>query len=141
MAGGVFNDVTARQDHAIEAMQVEHRRYEPWPEFSKQAKPQPDTFPRGFDESWTKEAERIPWFRPWKSLYEWKPPYAKWYLGGKLNVCFNCVDRHVEAGRGDKVAYFWEGEPEDERRQITFAELQKEVVRFANGLKKVGVKK
>ena len=137
----MFSGVTARQDHAIETMQVEHRRYEPSPEFSKQANAQPDIYQRGFDEFWTKEAERISWFQPWKSLYEGKPPYAKWYLGGKLNVCFNCVDRHVEAGRGDKVAYFWEGEPEDDRREITFAELQKEVVRFANGLKKVGVKK
>ena len=69
-----------------------------------------------------------------RELYEWDLPYAKWYVGGKLNVCFNCVDRHVEAGLGDKVAYHWEGEPEDERRTITFADLQREVVRFANAL-------
>ncbi len=62
-------------------------------------------------------------------------------LGGKLNVCFNCVDRHVDAGKGDKVAYYWEGEPEDERRTITFADLQRDVVRFANALKELGVKK
>ena len=74
-------------------------------------------------------------------LYEWEPPYAKWFLGGKLNVCFNCVDRHVEAGRGDKVAYYWEGEPEDDRRELTFADLQREVVRFANALKALGVGK
>src|SRR5206468_4431537 len=61
--------------------------------------------------------------------------------GGKLNVCFNCVDRHVEAGNGEKIAYYWEGEPVDERRTITFAELQADVVRFANGLKKLGVEK
>src|SRR5207253_2195006 len=67
--------------------------------------------------------------------------YAQWFLGGRLNVCFNCVDRHVESGSGDKVAYFWEGEPEEERRTISFAELQQEIVRFANGLKKLGVKK
>src|SRR5205807_606171 len=78
---------------------------------------------------------------PWKQLFEWKPPYAKWYLGGKLNVCYNCIDRHVESGLKDKVAYFWEGEPEDDRREITFGQLQKEVVRFANALKKLGVKK
>ena len=59
--------------------------------------------------------ERVTWFEPFTELYEWEPPYAKWYLGGKLNVCFNCVDRHVEAGRGDKVAFHWEGEPEGER--------------------------
>ena len=61
--------------------------------------------------------DRVTWFEPFPKLYEWEPPYAKWYLGGKLNVCFNCVDRHVEAGKGDKVAYYWEGEPEDERRE------------------------
>ncbi|TML16961.1 MAG: acetyl-coenzyme A synthetase, partial [Actinobacteria bacterium] len=60
---------------------------------------------------------------------------------GKLNVCFNCVDRHVEAGNGDKYAYFWEGEPEGERRTITFGDLQRDVVRFANALRSVGVRK
>src|SRR5256885_16396161 len=62
-------------------------------------------------------------------------------MGGPLNICSSCVDRHVESGRGDKVAYFWEGEREDDRREITFGQLQKEVVRFANALKKLGVKK
>ena len=137
----MFNGVTSHNDHAIETMQVEERRYKPAPEFSRLANAQPEIYERGFDEFWTKEAERISWFQPWKSLYEWKPPYAKWYLGGKLNVCYNCVDRHVEAGHGDKVAFYWEGEPEDDRRAFTFAELQKSVVRAANGLKKVGVKK
>ncbi|TMB87730.1 MAG: acetyl-coenzyme A synthetase, partial [Chloroflexi bacterium] len=137
----MFSCVTPSQDHAIETMQVEERRYKPSPEFSGQANAQPDIYQRGFDEFWTHEAARITWSHPWKGLYEWKPPYAKWYLGGKLNVCYNCVDRHVEAGIGDKVAYFWEGEPEDDRREITFRELQKSVVRAANGLKKIGVKK
>ena len=127
--------------HAIETMQIEERRYPPSPEFSRQANAQPDIYERGFDEFWTKESERITWFEPWKQLYEWKPPYAKWFIGGKLNVCYNCVDRHVERGSKDRVAYFWEGEPEGDRRQITFGELQRDVVRFANGLKKLGVKK
>ncbi len=129
-------------EHAIETMQVEERRYPPSPEFRKQANAQPDIYDRTLEDFWTREAnERISWFEPWKQLLDWKPPYAKWFIGGKLNVCFNCVDRHVEKGHGGKVAYFWEGEPEDERRQITFAELQKDVVRFANGLTKLGVKK
>ena len=127
--------------HAIETMQVEHRRYPPDPEFRSKANAQPDIYEHGFEQFWSEEAERISWFGAWKQLYEWKPPYAKWYLGGKLNVCFNCVDRHVEHGRQDKVAYYWEGEPEGDRRQITFGELQREVVRFANGLKKLGAKK
>ncbi len=127
--------------HAIETLQVEERRYKPDPEFSKQANAQPDIYEVGFDEFWTEEARRVTFFEPWTKLYEWKPPYSKWFLGGKLNVCYNCVDRHVEAGLKDKVAYYWEGEPEHDRREITFGELQGEVVRFANGLTKLGVKK
>ena len=76
------------------------------------------------------------WFEPFTELYEWELPYAKWYLGGKLNACFNCVDRHVEAGRGDKVAYYWEGEPEDDRRVLTFADLLRETTRLANALQR-----
>ena len=128
--------------HAIDALLLEERRYPPPPEFAAQANAQPEIYERGFDEFWETEArERVTWFEPFTELYEWDLPYAKWYLGGKLNVCFNCVDRHVEAGLGDKVAYHWEGEPEDERRTITFADLQSEVVRFANALKELGVGK
>jgi len=127
--------------HAIETMQIEERRFKPSLEFSRQANAQPDIYDRDFEEFWTNEAGRISWFQPWKQLYEWKPPFAKWYIGGKLNVCYNCVDRHVEGGLRDKVAFYWEGEPDNDRRKITFGDLQKEVVRIANGLKKLGVKK
>src|SRR5947207_15732783 len=121
-------------------MFLEERRYPPPPEFAAQANAQPDIYDRDFDEFWETEArERVTWFEPFTKLYEWEPPYAKWYLGGKLNVSYNCVDRHVEAGRGDKVAYHWEGEPEGDRQEITYARLQREVVRFANGLKRLGV--
>ena len=131
----------ATSGHAIETLQVEDRRYPPSPAFSQQANAKPEIYAQSFDDFWSEESKRITFFEPWKQLYEWKPPYAKWYIGGQLNVCYNCVDRHVESGLGDKVAYFWEGEPEDDRREITFGQLQKEVVRFANGLKKLGVKK
>jgi acetyl-CoA synthetase len=128
--------------NTIETMLLEERRYAPDPEFARQANAQPDIYERDWEEFWETEGRnRVTWFEPFSKLYEWEPPYAKWYLGGKLNVCFNCVDRHVEAGNGDRVAYFWEGEPEDERRTITFADLQHEVVRFTNGLKGLGVKK
>ena len=127
--------------HAIETMQVEERRFPPSPEFAAQANAGADLYEKDFDAFWTAEAERISWFEPFQQLYEWKPPFAKFYLGGRLNVAYNCVDRHVEGGRGSKVAYHWEGEPEGERRAITFADLQREVVRTANGLKKLGVKK
>ncbi len=128
--------------HAIETMLLEERRYPPSPEFAAQANAQPGIYDESFEDFWSREGrERLDWFEPFDELYEWKPPYAKWFLGGKLNVCFNCVDRHVVAGKGEKVAYYWEGEPEDERREISYFELQREVVRFANALKKLGVTK
>jgi len=132
---------TSRQ-HAIDTMLLEERRYPPPADFVGQANAQPGIYDVPFEEFWEQEGrERVTWFEPFAELYEWEPPYAKWYLGGKLNVCFNCVDRHVEAGAGEKVAFHWEGEPADETRTITYAELQRGVVRFANGLKKLGVKK
>jgi acetyl-CoA synthetase len=128
--------------NTIDTMLLEERRYAPDPEFARQANAQPEIYERDWEEFWESEGhDRVTWFEPFSELYDWEPPYAKWYLGGKLNVCFNCVDRHVAAGTGDKVAYFWEGEPEDERRTITFADLQREVVRFANALKNLGVEK
>jgi acetyl-CoA synthetase len=126
---------------AIETMFEEARRYPPGAEFAAQANAQQDFYELDFEELWAKESQRVTWFEPWATLLEWEPPYAKWYVGGKLNVCFNCVDRHVEAGKGGKVAYYWEGEPEDDRRELTFADVQSEVVRFANALKELGVKK
>src|SRR5438132_4646078 len=135
-----MSEQIAGQD--IETLFLEQRSYPPPPEFAKQANAQPDIYKKKLDEFWREEGEkRVSWFRPFDRVYEWEPPYARWFIGGKLNVCYNCVDRHVEAGRGDKVAYHWEGEPEGERRPITYADLQAEVVRFANGLKKLGVKK
>src|ERR687895_707112 len=127
---------------AIETMFLEERRYPPDPEFAAQANAQPEIYERDFEEFWrTEGSERVTWFEPFETLLEWEPPYAKWYVGGKLNVCFNCVDRHVEAGRGGTVAYYWEGGPEDDRRELTFAGLPTEVVRFANALKALGVEK
>jgi len=130
------------QPQAIETMFLEERRYPPPPEFAAQANAKADIYDRDWEELWETEGrERVTWFEPFTTLYEWNPPYAKWYLGGKLNIAYNCVDRHVEAGNGGKVAYYWEGEPEDERKAITFADLQREVVRFANALKALGVRK
>jgi acetyl-CoA synthetase len=130
------------QPHTIDTMLLEERRYEPPPDFARQANAQPEIYEREWEAFWETEGrERLTWFEPFSDLYEWDPPYAKWFLGGKLNVCFNCVDRHVEAGKGDKVAYYWEGEPDGERRALTFADLQRDVVEFANALKELGVKK
>ncbi|MDX6506359.1 MAG: acetyl-CoA synthetase, partial [Gaiellaceae bacterium] len=126
----------------IETILLEERRYPPPPEFAAQANAQPEIYERDFEEFWAAEGrERVTWFEDFTTLLEWEVPYAKWYLGGRLNVAYNCVDRHVEAGNGDKVAFHWEGEPADELRTITFADLQAEVVRLANALRRVGVKK
>src|SRR5205085_8228504 len=90
---------------------------------------------------WARQArELLTWRRDFDTVLEWDLPFAKWFLGGKLNVSENCIDRHVAAGRGDKVAFHWEGEPGD-TRTITYAELLDEVQRFANVLKSLGVQK
>ncbi|GAB2443960.1 acetate--CoA ligase [Streptosporangium sandarakinum] len=90
---------------------------------------------------WEKQADRLAWSRRWDTTLEWNPPFAKWFVGGELNVAYNCVDRHVEAGRGDKVAYHWEGEPEGDSRTLTYADLQREVAKTANALQELGVGK
>jgi len=126
----------------IETMLLEERRYPPSADFAAQANAQAAIYGEGFEAFWEREGrERLTWFEPFTQLYEWEPPYAKFFLGGRLNVCFNCVDRHVEAGRGGKVAYHWEGEPEGDRREITYADLLRDVSRFANALKAIGVRK
>jgi acetyl-CoA synthetase len=93
--------------------------------------------PEGF---WADQAERLQWFKRWDRVMEWTPPWVKWFVGGTLNASYNCLDRHVEAGGGDKVAYHWEGEPGEER-SITYKELLDEVCKFANALKALGVRK
>ncbi|MBN6055880.1 acetate--CoA ligase [Nonomuraea sp. RK-328] len=90
---------------------------------------------------WEGAADRLTWAKRWDTTLEWNPPFAKWFIGGELNVAYNCVDRHVEEGRGDKVAYYWEGEPEDDTRVLTYADLQREVSKAANALVELGVGK
>ncbi|MGZ4496420.1 MAG: acetate--CoA ligase [Nocardioides sp.] len=89
---------------------------------------------------WAEAAGRLSWETPWDRVLDWdSPPFAKWFVGGRLNAAYNCVDRHVEAGRGDKVALHWVGEPVDDKRTITYAELQADVCRAANALTDLGV--
>jgi acetyl-CoA synthetase len=89
---------------------------------------------------WAKQAERISWAEPFTDVLDWsKKPFAKWFIGGKLNAAYNCVDRHVEAGKADKVAFHWVGEPADDTRDITYAELKDEVCKTANALVELGV--
>src|SRR3954451_5938508 len=89
---------------------------------------------------WAKQARRLTWTQEWDEVLDWSnPPFAKWFVGGKLNVAYNCVDRHVEDGHGDQVAYYWEGEPADDTRTLTFAQLKDEVCKAANALLELGV--
>jgi acetyl-CoA synthetase len=130
---------------AIEDLLTEDRTFPPPEAFRKEALV---TGPEIYNEAetdwqgfWARQAaELLDWAEPWHTILEWDLPFAKWFVGGKLNVSYNCLDRHVEAGRGDKVAYHWEGEPLD-TRTITYADLLDEVQRFANVLKGLGVAK
>lgn len=91
------------------------------------------------DEFWRDQAnQHLHWFEPFGDVCQWEAPHAKWFVGGKTNACYNCVDAHVEAGRGDKLAIIWEGEPGDERT-LTYRELQTEVAKCAEGLIELGI--
>ena len=126
----------------IEALFSEAREFPPPPEFAEHANMKADAYARAdqdFEGFWAEQAERLSWFRKWDTVLEWDLPYAKWFVGGELNVAYNCVDRHVENGLGTKVAYHWEGEPGD-TRTLTYADLQREVNKCANALLELGVK-
>jgi acetyl-CoA synthetase len=128
----------------IAALLEERRVIEPSKDFCDNAIVQTEDVYREAAEDlegfWARQAERLRWSQPWQRVLEWDPPWVKWFTGGTLNVCDNCVDRHVEAGLGDRVAYHWEGEP-GETETITYADLQGRVVRFANALRTLGVRK
>jgi acetyl-CoA synthetase len=129
----------------IEAYYLEDRTFPPPPDFAASSlvndRSMHDRAAQDREGFWASQAEELlDWFEPWRSVCEWKLPFAEWFVGGKLNVAHNCVDRHVAAGRGDKVAFHWEGEPGD-TRTITYADLLDEVQRCANVLKSLGVAK
>jgi acetyl-CoA synthetase len=126
----------------IEALFSEQREFAPPPALASAANAKADLYERAehdFEGFWEEQAGRLDWFRKWDKVLEWDLPYAKWFLGGQLNVAYNCVDRHVEHGLGSKVAYYWEGEPGDSRT-LTYADLQSEVNKCANALTALGVK-
>ncbi len=92
--------------------------------------------PDGF---WAEQAESLTWFKKWDTVLEWNEPFSKWFVGGKINVSYNCIDRHLNGPRKNKAAIIWEGEPGD-TRVLRYQDLHREVSRFANGLKKLGIK-
>jgi acetyl-CoA synthetase len=127
---------------AIDTLLLEERRYPPMEAFAEQANAQADIYDIPFEEFWEREGrERVTWFVPFSELLHWDLPYARWYLGGRINVAYNCLDRHVEAGLGERVAYYYEAEPAGERVAITYSQLLEEVVKAANGLRTLGVRK
>jgi len=139
-----MSDRTETAQERLVALLKEGRTFPPSEEFRRQANvSDPKIYevarrdPEGF---WAEEARRLDWFEPWKKVLEWNAPWAKWFVGGKLNAAYNCVDRHAKGSRRDKTAIIWVGEPGDSRA-ITFGELAKDVNRFANALKSLGVKK
>ncbi|HEX8026618.1 MAG TPA: acetate--CoA ligase [Candidatus Limnocylindrales bacterium] len=136
--------MTAGPTPEIENLLAESRTFPPDLAFTAQANVKPsiyDEFAADPVEAWARLArERLSWHKPFEQTLEWDLPFAKWFIGGELNVAYNCVDRHVEAGLGDKVAYHWIGEPGD-TRTITYGDLHREVQKAANALKELGIRK
>ncbi|WP_419918705.1 acetate--CoA ligase [Candidatus Poriferisocius sp.] len=127
----------------IEDYYVENRTFAPSPQFTAAALTRDrslyDEAEADFESFWARQArELLDWDTDFHTVLEWNLPFARWFIGGTLNVSYNCLDRHVEAGRGDKVAFHWEGEPGD-TRTITYADLLDEVSKFANVLKSLGL--
>ncbi|HJQ18825.1 MAG TPA: acetate--CoA ligase [Gemmatimonadaceae bacterium] len=128
----------------IDALLQEHRKFPPSSEFRRHALlADPaiyDRAARDHEGFWAQQAEQLHWFKKWSKVCEWKPPHAKWFLGGTINVSYNCVDRHIDTPVRNKAALIWEGEPGD-RRTMTYWDLYIEVQQFANVMKKLGVKR
>ncbi len=130
----------------VDTVMVEQRLFEPSEDFSRQARIKSmEDYQQLYDRAasdpeafWAEQArEHLHWFTPFTQTLQWDNPLAKWFIGGTTNACYNCVDAHVAAGRGDQLAILWEGEPGDQR-QLTYRQLQEEVSRFAGALKQLG---
>ena len=128
----------------ISTLLAENRSFPPPPEFQAKANFKDSSI---YEEAakdpvkyWEHWAEKLDWFEKWHTALEWNLPYAKWFVGGKLNASYNCLDRHVAAGRGSKTAILWEGEPGDVRT-FTYSSLLEEVSKVANALKAMGIRK
>lgn len=127
---------------AVENLLHENRHFPPTPQFAAQANAQPALYEEAAADRikfWETQAKRLHWETNWQQALDWSDaPFAKWFVGGKLNVAYNCVDRHVHAGNGDRVALYWEGEPGD-TKTITYAQLRDEVSKAANALLELGI--
>ena len=132
-------------DQTLSNLSREERRFEPPAELAENANVKEEVYERAASDReafWAEQAERLDWGQKWDRVLDWdNPPFAKWFTGGTINAAYNCVDRHVEAGNGEKVAIHWVGEPEDDTRDLTYAELKDEVCKAANALTELGVEK
>ena len=136
-------------DSTIESILQEKRLFAPPAEFSENARiKSQEAYQALYDQAkqdpiafWSQLAENeLHWFKKWERVLDWQPPFAQWFVGGQLNISFNCLDRHLTTWRRNKAAIIWEGEPGDSRT-LTYGELHREVSQFANALKKLGVQK
>jgi acetyl-CoA synthetase len=131
-------------EKTIDALLSENRTFPPDPAFARTAwVNDPSVYAeadKDFEAFWAKFAGELEWMTPWKTVLEWAPPFAKWFVGGKLNASVNCLDRHLAGPRRNKAALIWEGEPGDQRT-LTYFDLHREVCKFANCLKGLGVGK
>jgi acetyl-CoA synthetase len=126
----------------LDALLHETRRFEPPEELAAHANAQASMYDEAAKDTtafWEKQAESLAWETHWDQVLDWQPPFAKWFIGGKLNACVNAVDRHVDAGKGDKVAIHWVGDGERDTRDVTYADLKREVCKAANALTDLGV--
>ena len=132
-------------DETLSNLSKEERRFEPPAELAANANVTEEAYARGESDRlgfWAEAAERLDWGRSWDRVLDWDdPPFAKWFVGGTINAAVNCVDRHVAEGKGDKVAVHWVGEPADDTRDLTYAQLRDEVCKAANALTDLGVRK
>ncbi|HEX6013356.1 MAG TPA: AMP-binding protein, partial [Geminicoccaceae bacterium] len=130
-------------EETLSNLSREERRFPPPPEIAEHAQVKADAYERAATDRlgfWAEQAERLDWDQKWDRVLDWdNPPFAKWFTGARINAAYNCVDRHVEAGHGERVALHWVGEPADDARTITYAELQDEVNKAANALVELGV--
>ncbi|CAB4568223.1 MAG: acetate--CoA ligase [Actinobacteria bacterium] len=127
---------------SISNLLSETRTFAPTPEFAEAANVKGSSYVEAAKDRlafWERQAERLDWFERWKTPLIWEPPFAQWFVGGKINASYNCLDRHVIAGRGDRIAIYFEGEPGD-TRTLTYSELLDEVKRCANALLEIGIK-
>jgi acetyl-CoA synthetase len=129
-------------NEALSNLGSENRTFAPSPEFAAQANVNSDIYQeadRDYLAFWEKQAENLYWHRKWDQVLDWQSPFAKWFIGGKLNASYNALDRHVLEGRGDRIAFLFEGEPGDSK-QITYSQLLTEVKKCANALTSLGIK-